>query len=144
MSTTETLVRELADRAELTELVARHAKWVDDRAWEDAARIATADITARARGLEVTGITAFAALAREVHEVYESTRHSTSNVIIDLDGDTATVQARVLAVFRTGAESMSLTAADYRFGARRTESGWRIAAFDVTPTSRTAAIEQTL
>lgn len=142
---TDIIVRALADRAELAELVARQGLWIDERRFEETREMFTDDVEIRLPGFEARGATTLAEVARKRHEEYESTQHATTNLVIDLDGNTAAVRAGVQAVFKlTDGKSLVLTTARYRFDAERTDHGWRFTSIEVTPTSRTTAIERDL
>ena len=55
MADIETLIRELADRAELTELVARHSLWVDERRFGETGRLFTDDVVVESMRGRATG-----------------------------------------------------------------------------------------
>ena len=59
-----------------------------------------------------------------------------TNVAIDLDGDSARVQASMLVAIADSsgdAETLLLMGGIYRFDTLRTADGWRISALQVTP-----------
>ncbi|WP_205325956.1 nuclear transport factor 2 family protein [Glycomyces sp. YM15] len=145
MRTAETLIRELADRAEITELLARQSLWLDERALDRTAEIFTADVVARTPGGHVHGAEAVAEHAISRHGEYDRTVHAIHSPIIDLAGDEAVVDCGVKAVFIVnGRKAVQLVEARYRFGARRTADGWRFSSIAVTPIARTVGVEQTL
>jgi hypothetical protein len=145
MHTAGTLIRELADRAEITELLARQSLWLDERALDRTAEIFTADVVARTPGGEVHGAEAVAEHAISRHSEYDRTVHAIHSPIIDLAGDEAVVDCGVKAVFiANGRKAVQLVEARYRFDARRTADGWRFSSIAVTPIARTAGVEQTL
>ncbi|MDA1362867.1 nuclear transport factor 2 family protein [Glycomyces luteolus] len=145
MRSTETLIRELADRAEITELLARQSLWLDERAADRTAEIFTADAVARTPGGEIRGAEAVAEHAIARHIEYDRTVHAIHSPIIGLDGDEAVVDCGVKAVFIVdGGKAVQLVEARYRFEARRTADGWRFSSLTVVPISRTTSVEQTL
>src|SRR5215470_10331849 len=98
MTSTETLTRELADRAELADLVARHSLWLDERRYDESGRLFTEDVVVTSPRGEARGIEALTGIARKGHDAYLRTLHSKSNLVIEVDGETATVRAHDLAV----------------------------------------------
>jgi hypothetical protein len=142
MSSTVEAVRiqDLADRAELQDLLARQGLWLDERRFEAAAGIFTDDVTVTTLGGQAAGIEAVTAQARRVHTRYARTQHVTSNVLVDLDGDRATVRANLIAVFADDDEQPGPVARPvmvlgerYRFEAVRTARGWRFSRVEVVP-----------
>ena len=101
-------LEQLSDRAELTDLVARLGRWLDTGAEGDAADVLADDVTATTPGGRAEGREAVVAQARANHDV--PTLHQITNVLVDLDGDEATIGAAVTATFaddgaRAGATS---------------------------------------
>lgn len=60
MTGTETLIRELADRAELADLVARHSLWVDEGRWDETDRLFTEDVVVKSLRGEIDMLTHWA------------------------------------------------------------------------------------
>lgn len=119
-------IRELSDRALLHDLLARQGRWLDERRFDESADIFTPDAVARTQGGESHGLAAVVAQARRTHERYARTQHFTTNVLIDLDGDRAVVQANLLAVFVPHGPDPAVPVGErYRFDAVRTALGWR-------------------
>jgi hypothetical protein len=144
MTSTETLIRALADRAELADLVARHSLWIDERRYGETDRLFTEDVVVKSPRGEAHGIGALVELVRSGHDTYASTLHSKSNLIIDVDGDTATVRAHDIAVFVIDDKTEALAAGYHHYTARRTEDGWRFDRLVVTPVALTEAINRAL
>lgn len=138
--TTEHLLRELADRAELTDLVARHGRWIDEGRWDETDRIFTPDVITRSPRGEAHGFDELLALVRRGHDKFERTVHFKSNLVIDLDGDTASVRINDLAVFVVDDANVSLAAGTARYEARRTENGWRVSALEIAPAALTESV----
>ncbi|SCL35859.1 SnoaL-like domain-containing protein [Micromonospora rhizosphaerae] len=144
MTSTETLIRALADRAELADLVARHSLWIDEGRYGETDRLFTEDVVVKSPRGEVRGIAALIELVRSGHDTYVRTLHSKSNLIIEVDGETATVRAHDIAVFVIDDKTEALAAGFHRYGARRTEDGWRFDRLVVTPVALTEAIGRAL
>lgn len=142
MTGTETLIRTLADRTELADLVARHSLWIDEGRFDEADRLFTEDVVVTSPRGKVHGIEALIELVRSGHDTYASTLHSKSNLIIDVDGDTATVRAHEIAVFVIDDKTEAIAAVVHRYGARRTEDGWRFDHLVVTPVALTEALDR--
>ncbi|MBF6454771.1 nuclear transport factor 2 family protein [Nocardia cyriacigeorgica] len=143
MTPTESLIRTLADRAELADLVARHSLWIDE-GLADTDRIFTDDVVVRSIRGQAKGIDALEALARAGHDTYTRTLHNKSNLVIEIDGDTATVRAHDVAVFVIDDSTAAVAAGIGRYRARRTSAGWRFDALDITPVALTDALPRTL
>lgn len=141
---TETLIRNLADRAELTELVARHSRWIDEGRYDETATLFTDDVTVTSPRGQATGIDGLNELADSRHHQYTRTLHSKSGLIIDITGDTATVQAADVAVFVTGDTAAAVAAGVHHYRARRTSDGWRFDRLDIKPMALTVDIDRVL
>jgi hypothetical protein len=144
MPSTETQMRDLADRAELADLVARHSLWIDEARYDQTGRLFTEDIVVTSRRGEARGPEALIAAARSAHDQYPRTMHSKSNLVIELDGDVASVQASDLAVYLLDDKTEAIAAAVHHYGARRTQDGWRFDRLDVTPVALTEALGRAL
>jgi ketosteroid isomerase-like protein len=138
----ETTLRDLADRAELTDLVARHSRWIDESRWDETGRIFTEDVVTESPRGEARGVEALLALVAKGHDTFARTLHHKSNLVIDLDGDTAAVRAHDLAVFVVDDESVALAAGVAHYGARRTGDGWRFASLRIEPVALTANLDR--
>ncbi|WP_280397927.1 nuclear transport factor 2 family protein [Nocardia carnea] len=143
MAGTEALIRDLTDRAELAELVARHSLWVDEGC-TGTDRLFTEDVVVTSIRGEAHGIEALTTLARKGHDAYARTLHIKSNLVIEIAGDTATVQAHDLAVYVLDDKSESVAAAIHRYRARRGTGGWRFDRLDVSPVALTAPLARAL
>jgi hypothetical protein len=136
MTTTPDLTRlqELTDRADLTDLLNRQGLWLDEQRF-DAASVFTNDATAQTQGGRAQGLQAITALAHRTHAPFDRTQHVTSNVLIDLDGDRATVRANLIATLVHDAaahEPPYRVGERYRFKAVRTPRGWRFSRVEAT------------
>ncbi|WP_067793203.1 nuclear transport factor 2 family protein [Actinomadura formosensis] len=144
MTSTETLIRALADRAELADLVARHSLWIDEGRYGETDRLFTEDVVVKSPRGEAHGIGALIELVCSGHDTYVRTLHSKSNLIIEVDGETATVRAHDIAVFVIDDNAEALAAGFHHYGARRTEDGWRFDRLVVTPVALTEALDRAL
>jgi SnoaL-like domain len=136
-------VRELIDRSEITELVTRLGNWLDEKRWDEARSILTEDVTAKTSGGSAAGVDQVAEQARRNHVV--PTQHVITNVMIDLDGDRATVRANLIATFVGGSDGSgphSQRGERYCFEAVRSPTGWRLSHVEARPvwSFRSAAV----
>jgi hypothetical protein len=119
----------LADRLEITDLVSRLGRWLD-RAGDDAPeRVLAPDVTVRTPGGEARGIERVVAQAQRNHAV-DATQHVITDVVVDVDGDRAAASANLVVTFVDGA-SLRTLGERYRFGAARTNAGWRLSRIEV-------------
>ncbi|MFR9780986.1 nuclear transport factor 2 family protein [Micromonospora sp. MS34] len=144
MTSTETLIRALADRAELADLVARHSLWIDEARYGKTGQLFTDDVVVKSPRGEARGIEALIELVRSGHDTYVRTLHNKSNLIIEVDGETATVWAHDIAVFVIDDKTEAVAAGIARYGARRTEDGWRFDRLEITPVALTEALDRAL
>jgi hypothetical protein len=127
-------LQELIDRSEITELVTRLGIWLDEKRWDEARSILTEDAMARTSGGSVAGVDQVAEQARRNHVI--PTHHVITNLLIDLNGDRATVRANLLATFIAGpggSAPQSQRGERYRFEAVRTPEGWRLSHVEARP-----------
>jgi hypothetical protein len=130
---TEMTLAALHDRNEITEVLARLGRWLDDKHWDRADEVLTADVRVTSPGGQAEGREAAVAQARRNHD--EVTQHLFANVVVDLDGDRADVSAESLIAL--GPERR--VGSRYALGFVRTAAGWRIDALTVTPVWATPA-----
>ncbi|THV42705.1 nuclear transport factor 2 family protein [Glycomyces buryatensis] len=144
MSTTEAMILDLTDRAELADLVARHSLWVDEARWDETDRIFTDDVAVKSPRGEARGTEELLALVRKGQDTFAATLHLKSNLVIDLDGDTAKVHAHDIAVFAIDDRTEAVAAGISRYEARRTDEGWRVSRLEIEPIALTEAIDRAL
>jgi hypothetical protein len=144
MTATETMVRELADRAELADLIARHSLWIDEARYDETDRLFTSDVVVTSRRGDARGLEALIGLARSGHDRYAQTLHSKSNFVFEFDGDTASVRVHDIAIYVLDDKTEAVAAAIQRYGARRTGNGWRLDHLEVTPVALTEALDRAL
>jgi 3-phenylpropionate/cinnamic acid dioxygenase small subunit len=120
--------RQLADRQEILDLLARQGRWLDEQQFDDVRTVFTEDATGDFPVGRLHGADQLAEQARRSHAPFARTQPITSNVLIDLDGDRATVTANLVAVFVQNPDTLEPTftiGERYRFQATRTAQGWR-------------------
>jgi hypothetical protein len=127
-------LQELIDRSEITELISRVGLWLDEKRWDAAPSILTVDATAETSGGTVAGVDRVTAQARRNHVV--PTHHVITNVLIELDGDRATVGANLIATFVGGPDGSgphSHRGERYHLEVVRTPEGWRLSHVEARP-----------
>jgi hypothetical protein len=123
-------VRELHDRSAITDLVSRLGRWLDEKEFDDAevlASLFTPDIVLETPGGRSEGLPAVVAQARRRH-TEERTQHVHTNVLVDLNGDTAVVEANLIVTFVPLADAPDINSqvgTRYRFNVVRARQGWR-------------------
>ncbi|MEU5879927.1 nuclear transport factor 2 family protein [Spirillospora sp. NPDC047279] len=126
-------IQELADRSEITQLVYRTYRWLDEGIGEPSSVFAQ-DATADTPGGQVAGIDAVVALATRNHSPDKRVHHLLTNVLVDVDGDRAVVHSNAMVTFAPGEAAPGALAAEAEFqlGGRsrwdavRTADGWRL------------------
>lgn len=139
-----TEIRELIDRSELADLVARHSLWIDEQRYDETDQLFTEDVVVTSLRGEAKGIEALVALVRKGHDDYVSTLHNKSNLVIEVDNDTATVRAHDIAIFVLDDKTEAIAAGIHHYQARRTPNGWRFSGLEVTPLALTTPLERAL
>jgi 3-phenylpropionate/cinnamic acid dioxygenase small subunit len=137
----ERQLAELADRAEITDLVYRLGASLDDRRFDEMRSLLVDAATVRTPGGTAQGREAVIAQARRNHPPDEPTQHVITNPLVELDGDRAKVRANLVVNFATPAGFESLPALPrkytlgetYHFDAVRTPEGWRFTAVESKP-----------
>jgi 3-phenylpropionate/cinnamic acid dioxygenase small subunit len=123
-------LQQLTDRADLVDLTARLAQWLDGQRFDEAPRLFTPDIAVRTPGGSAEGLEAVVAQARRNHEGAR-THHSITNVLPAVDGDRATIDANVLLAFVHSDGALESIGGRYRLHATRTGAGWRLYRLEV-------------
>ena len=125
----------MSDRDSLIDLVSRLGLWLDEKRFDEAGSIFTDDVSVSTLGGSAEGIEAVAEQARRNHSV-DRTQHVITNVLIDLDGDRATVGGNLMVTFVERADTPGThfqLGERYRFKAARTPQGWRLSRVEVRP-----------
>jgi hypothetical protein len=128
-----TEVQEIADKLEIHELLIRYAYALDNRSWDEWAKIFTSDAII---DFSHVGMQLYSpAQVREISSAGDperlSSQHLTANAVIKIQGDSATAysEAAVNIVMRSEQEGMAWlrrSGAYYRDQLVRTPDGWRI------------------
>ncbi|MEU2104922.1 nuclear transport factor 2 family protein [Nocardia sp. NPDC004085] len=132
-------LRELMDRQEITALVDRLGRALDEGRFDDLRAIYTPGATAKTPGGTAEGRDALIAQASRNHGEHLRIQHVVGNVLIDLHGDTAEVRANLIATFAlatsdgTPPPPVYTLGEVYRFDAVRTGEGWRLSRVQTTP-----------
>jgi hypothetical protein len=132
------MLQELTDRTAITDLVSRLGAWLDEMRFDDPQSLFTDDVTVATAGGQAQGIDRVVAQARRNHDV-ERLQHVITNVLIDLDGDRASVGANLTVTFVPRADdpaSQFALGERYRFQAARTAQGWRLSRVEISPVWR--------
>lgn len=127
--------RTLADRVELTELVSRLGRWLDDPASAEPEALLAADVTVKSPGGEAQGRDRVVAQAQRTHDAVV-TQHAMTDVLPEIDGDEATITSNLLVAFLGHDAEPAPTwvsGSRYRFEARCTPDGWRLTRIEVAP-----------
>jgi SnoaL-like domain len=144
----EAMVKELRDRDEIGRLIRTYAHGIDRRDWNLVRSCFSDD--AEAQGSRDTGpIEPYLAAMRPGVEFYPTTMHFMGNQLIELNGDTATVETYAVAYHWKGEVAGSEHPENLVVGVRyldtvqRRAEGWRITRRQVAPDWRTGPYPQT-
>ncbi|MFJ9082692.1 nuclear transport factor 2 family protein [Streptomyces sp. NPDC102384] len=125
-------VRVLTDRAEITDLLDRYLRSLDDGVFDEewARAFHTEDVTAEMPIGTVHGREALLARIRGGMALFDRTVHMGTNAVIEVDGDRATARGAQLSthVLADGSGSVFVSAGHADTGLVRTADGWRISA----------------
>ncbi|MFI8323293.1 nuclear transport factor 2 family protein [Streptomyces sp. NPDC085529] len=125
-------LRDLTDRAEITDLMGRYLRSLDagvfDEAWADAFH--TEDVTAEMPIGTVRGRDALLAHVRQAMALFDRTVHLGTDLVVEVDGDRATARGAQLSthVLADGSGGLFVSAGHVDNELVRTADGWRIAA----------------
>jgi hypothetical protein len=123
------------DRLAIYEVIALHAHLVDAGAFERLGEVLTADVVYDVEALGgglLEGIDAIANAARALGDGNPLGHHVTNALVIDDDGDVATVHSKGIGVRADGTAGT----VDYEDVVRRTSAGWRVARRRIIPRRR--------
>ncbi|WP_329178939.1 nuclear transport factor 2 family protein [Streptomyces decoyicus] len=129
---TQRQLQYLTDRAEITDLLDRYLRSLDegrfDEAWARAFH--TEDVTAELPVGTVHGHSALLARVGAAMALFDRTVHLGTNAVLEIDGDRATARGTQLSthVLADGSEGVFLSAGHADSELVRTPEGWRIAA----------------
>jgi hypothetical protein len=143
-------LQQLLDRTEITDLVSRLGAALDEGRFHDMRSLMVEEVTARTPGGAKEGRDAVVGMASRNHRPEWGQEHVITNVLVDLDGDRATVRAN-LVVHSALDDAPSPDACGgalppllapkvtfmlgevYGFDVVRTDEGWRFARVEATP-----------
>ncbi|WP_367140138.1 MULTISPECIES: nuclear transport factor 2 family protein [Streptomyces] len=122
----------LTDRAEITDLLDRYLRSLDERVFDEAWARAfhTEDVTAEMPIGTVRGREALLAHIRRGMALFDRTVHFGAAPLIEIDGDRATVSGAQLSthILAGGSEDLFVSGGRTRTELLRTPGGWRISA----------------
>ncbi|MET9400457.1 nuclear transport factor 2 family protein [Kitasatospora sp. NPDC002965] len=118
----------IADRIEIADLFSRFARLLDEKRWEEADTVFTADVTGRSpRSGAIHGLDGLVGFMRQAEVEGEHTQHVTTDLLVDVDGDRAAATANSLVYFyRSGRPPHLSSGLRLACTAARTPAGWRL------------------
>ncbi|MGY2126103.1 nuclear transport factor 2 family protein [Nocardia gipuzkoensis] len=117
----------VADRIEIADLFTRFARLLDERRWEDADTIFTGDVKVHSPRIDVRGIDKVVGFMRQSEVEGEHTQHTTTDLLVNVDGDQAAASANSLVYFyRDGRPPHQSSGLRLACTAVRTPAGWRL------------------
>ncbi|MFD0905617.1 nuclear transport factor 2 family protein [Actinomadura sediminis] len=129
---TDTLI---ADRIEIADLVARFALLLDEKRWDDAGGVLADDVVVHSpRGGELRGLGNVVGFMRQGEVEGENTQHTTTDLLVDVDGDRAAASANSFVYYYRDGRAPHFTGGlRQSFTAARTPAGWRLREVRITP-----------
>jgi hypothetical protein len=120
-------------------LVARLNEWLDKGSFAENTGIATIyakDASVQSPRGSAQGLDAIIAYALTHSVSGEHTQHFATDILVELQGDSATIQANLMVYFyRSGASPHRTAGLRYQFIAVRTREGWRFSQATILPQS---------
>jgi hypothetical protein len=135
-------LQRLHDREEITDLVNRLGACLDEGRFDEMQELLVEDATVSTPGGRAEGRSAVIAQARRNHPADQRFHHVTTNLLLDLDRDAATVRANlVVTITEAGVVSAGVPAPPplctigevYSFGLVRAPEGWRFSTIATVP-----------
>ncbi|MYX31071.1 nuclear transport factor 2 family protein [Streptomyces sp. SID8381] len=125
-------LRTLTDRAEITDLMDRYLRSLDDGVFDDewARAFHTEDVTAEMPVGAVRGREALLRRVRQAMALFDRTVHFGTDITVEIDGDRATARGAQLSthVLADGTDGVFVSAGHVDNELVRTADGWRISA----------------
>ncbi|MCP9998957.1 nuclear transport factor 2 family protein [Streptomyces werraensis] len=125
-------VRALTDRAAVTDLISRYLRSLDEGVLDDdwARAFHTEDVIAEMPVGTVRGRDAVLDRVRRGMALFDRTVHLSTNDVVEIDGDRATVRGAQLSthVLADGSQEVFVSAGHTETELVRTDEGWRISA----------------
>lgn len=113
---------DIADELALYRLQAVYGHVMDDRDWDRLDTVFTEDAVLDFRPFGLGFMEGLEAIRRDFPGMRHPRGHHVTNIVADVDGDTATMRATLLVVLDNG----TAVSGEYRDTAVRTPDGWRI------------------
>ncbi len=118
---------DLLDRQEVADVLMRYGSSLDERNWDRLSTCFVDDVTSvLAGGPEMNGYAQLEEAVRAALGVYEATQHHIADLEAEIDGDSATLRANLIATHLYGGNRF-VVGGVYREELVRTAEGWRIA-----------------
>ena len=130
------------DRADVTDLVYRLGICLDEGRFDELQHLVTEDARVRTPGGRAEGRGALVAQAQRNHPPDQRFQHVITNVLVDLNGDRATVRANLVVDTTIAGEAPAGGPAPprrcavgevYHFEVLRTPGGWRLSRVETVP-----------
>jgi hypothetical protein len=121
-------ITDVVDRLEIEESVSKLGRCLDERDFETLRALFTPDASVTTPGGTATGHDALVEQARARHSRDDGIQHVITNLLVEVDGDQASVRANLLVSFaQSGVADTAqfLLGEVYRFDLVRTAEGWR-------------------
>lgn len=124
-------LQEISDRIEIQDLLVRYSHCIDTRDFDGLDRVFTPDafIDYTALGGAKGGLVETQDFLKRSMKLFKSFQHMISNLVVELDGDTATARTichNPMVMDRGGKEHVFICGLWYVDKLVRTEEGWRI------------------
>jgi 3-phenylpropionate/cinnamic acid dioxygenase small subunit len=125
----------ISDRIEIADLVARFARLLDEKRWEDADTVFADDVAVHSpRGGELHGIDEVVGFMRRSEVEGQHAQHTTTDLLVDLDGDEAAASANSTVYYYRAGQAPHFTGGlRQTFTAVRTTAGWRLREVRIKP-----------
>ncbi|MBO2452116.1 nuclear transport factor 2 family protein [Actinomadura barringtoniae] len=125
----------IADRIEIADLFTRFALLLDEGRWDDADTVFADDVAVHSpRGGELRGIDKVAAFMRQGEVEGQRTQHTTTDLLVELDGDKAAASSNSLVYYYRDGQAPHFTGGlRQACSVVRTPAGWRLSEVRITP-----------
>jgi 3-phenylpropionate/cinnamic acid dioxygenase small subunit len=125
----------IADRIEIADLFTRFALLLDEKRWKDADTVFADDVTVHSpRGGELHGLDEVVAFMRQGEVEEQHAQHTTTDLLVEIDGDRATASANSLVHYYRDGQAPHFTGGlRQACTAVRTPAGWRLREVRIMP-----------
>ncbi|WP_084959892.1 nuclear transport factor 2 family protein [Thermoactinospora rubra] len=119
----------------IADLITRFALLLDEKRWEDAGTVFADDVAVHSpRGGQLHGIDKVVDFMRQSEVEGQDTQHTTTDLLVDVDGDQAAVSANSTVYYYRDGQAPHFTGGlRQHFTAARTPAGWRLREVRITP-----------